>query len=109
MYNMGTMDHPIGELFEHVDDLAQLIFHKTEAGARILGVEKIRKLGELVRESRLTASTKSVVVANPSYMADQIADIVGSIDTPRTGPRCWDCGVRSDASSTNDRILQMGL
>ena len=34
-------------ILEFVADLAQLIFHKSEAGVRILGVEKIRKFGEL--------------------------------------------------------------
>ena len=73
---------------------------------------KIRKLGELIKESRLTASTKSVVVANPSYMVDQIAGTVGSVTTLLTAVKsAKDLGagttaaVRRDASSTNDRIL----
>ena len=53
-------------LFEHVDDLAQLFFCKSEQKVMKLARESIAELARLVDESLLTLSTKSVVVANPT-------------------------------------------
>ena len=52
-------------LFEHVDDLAQLFFAKTEKQVKRVASKHITELAKLVEESRLTLSSKSVLVANP--------------------------------------------
>ena len=67
-------------LFEHVDDLAQLFFAKSERQVRNRASIQIGKLAKLVEESRLTLSSKSVLVSNPPQLATRVASLVKQMD-----------------------------
>ena len=77
-------DNDLGHLlFEHVDDLAQLFFCKTEAKVRSLAFDNICELARLVKESLLTLSSKSVVVdtcgERPAHHVEKVEKFLGYI------------------------------
>ena len=56
-------------IFEHVDDMAQLFFHKGEIPVERMTIAKIKKLGEVIVDGRLIVPDKSVCVTNPTALA----------------------------------------
>ena len=65
--NVGNDDNH--KLYEHVDDLAQLIVHKSPMTAKIIAIRQGIQMRKNLKEGKLTISGKSTVIANQAGMA----------------------------------------